>query len=195
MSERAVGRRRRTLLDLLIEVPAVVVTFVMMIHITANALLRTWWSAPIDNTLETVEYWYLPLVALLGFIAAQHRGQHIAADLIFEKLPHVARRFVLSAMFMLCAVVSLGFAWFGWGEAMHAMEIRRTAGVSDLISWPTYFLVPLAFGSLTLQFLYASWNAIFRPERDHFVGDADDAVVLDSLEQDSGGAARKADQR
>ncbi|WP_244928924.1 TRAP transporter small permease [Nocardioides sp. W7] len=170
--------------ELLIEVPAVLITFLMMLHVTANAVMRTWFDSPIDNTLEMVEYWYLPLVAFLGFIAAQHRGQHIAADLVFEMLPAVTKRFVLAFVFVLCSVVVAGFAWFGWGEAMHAKEIGKTAGVSDLIAWPAYFLVPLAFGSLTIQFLVAAWRALLHPEQDHFVSDVGDAAVLDALASD-----------
>src|SRR5687768_17014338 len=109
----------------------------MMFHITANAILRTWFDAPLPDTLEITQYWYLPIVAFLGFVAAQHRGQHIAADLIFERLPHVVRPYVLALMFALCALVAAGFAWFSFPEAMHSMDIDRTAGVSDLVSWPT----------------------------------------------------------
>jgi TRAP-type C4-dicarboxylate transport system permease small subunit len=174
-------RGRGRLVELLIEVPAVVITFLMMFHVTANAVMRTWFNSPIDYTLEIVEYWYLPLVAFLGFIAAQMRGQHIAADLVFEMLPSVTKRFVLAFMFALSSVTCLGFAWFGWGEAVHAMDIGKTAGVSGLIAWPTYFLVPIAFGSLTGQFLYAAVMAIRHPESDHFISDPDDAMVLDDL--------------
>jgi TRAP-type C4-dicarboxylate transport system permease small subunit len=157
--------------DLLIEVPAVVVTFVMMLHVTLNAMLRTFGGNPVPYTLETVQYWYLPIVAFLGFVAAQRRGQHIAADLIFERLPNQTRRFVLGAVLLACAVVSLGFAWFGMGEAVHAMDIEATAGVSDLIAWPVYFLVPLAFGSLTVQMTIAGTKAIFRGTQDLPGGD------------------------
>lgn len=173
--------RRRYGPELLIEVPAVIVIFVMMGHVVANAALRTWWDDPIDHTLEIVEYWYLPLVAFLGFIAAQHRGQHIAADLIYERLPTRVRGAVLFVMLLICAVVSLGFAWFGWDEARHAQEIRLTAGVSTVPAWPTYYLVPLAFGSLTLQFGYGALRALLRPARDHVMTDPDDAMVLDHL--------------
>ena len=181
MAESVKRPRRRSVMEPLIEIPAVVITFVMMVHVTVNAVMRTWFDQPLENTLEIVEYWYLPLVAFLGFIAAQHRGQHIAADLVFEMLPKVTRRFVLAFMFLLCGVVCLGFAWFGWGEAVHARDIGKTAGVSSLIAWPTYFLVPLAFGSLTVQFVVASWRALTHPEDDHFVSDPDDAVVLEEL--------------
>lgn len=171
-------------LTLLIEVPAVAVTFLMMVHVTLNAVMRTWFESPIKNTLETVEYWYLPLVAFLGFIAAQLRGQHIAADLVYEMLPHRVKRFVLAFVLAVCAVVVAAAAWFGWGEAVHAFEIRKTAGVSDLPAWPPYFLVPLAFGSLTVQFLIASVRAVTHPEVDSFVGDVGDAAVLEAMEAD-----------
>jgi TRAP-type C4-dicarboxylate transport system permease small subunit len=152
--QETVPRFRRGV-ELLIEVPAVVVTFVMMVHVTANALLRTFADHPLPNTLEIVQFWYLPIIAFLGFVAAQHRGQHIAADLIYAKLPQATRPYVLAVMFVLCGLLCLGFAWFGWKEAISSYESKRTAGVSGLVAWPTYFLVPLAFGSLTVQFLVA----------------------------------------
>jgi len=161
----------------------VIVTFLMMFHITANALLRTFADQPLPDTLEITQYWYLPIVAFLGFIAAQHRGQHIAADLIFERLPHVVRPYVLSLMFALCALVSAGFAWFSWPEALHSYDIGRTAGVSDLISWPTYFLPPVAFAVLTVQFVWAAVRSITDPSvaEAPVIADIDDAMLLDEV--------------
>jgi TRAP-type C4-dicarboxylate transport system permease small subunit len=175
------AHKRRHVFEYLIEVPAVIVMFLMMFHITANAILRTFFDAPLPNTLEITQFWYLPIVAFLGFVAAQHRGQHIAADLIFERLPHVVRPYVLALMFALCALVSAGFAWFSWAEALHSYEIGRTALVSDLVSWPTYFLPPLAFGVLTVQFAWAAVRSITDPSLAEapVVGDIDDALLLD----------------
>ena len=150
--------------DLLIEVPAVLVTFLLMLHVTANAVLRTVADRPMPNTLEYVQYWYLPAVAFLGFIAAQRRGQHVAADLIYTKLPKPAQRIVLSVFLVVSAVLCLGFAWFGLDAALHAYEIKKTAGVSDVAAWPAYFLVPLAFGSLTGQFVLAAIRAAVSAE-------------------------------
>lgn len=160
MTETMTETKPRTrALDLIIEVPAVIVTFLMMGHITVNAVLRTVADQPLPNTLEYVQYWYLPAVAFLGFIAAQRRGQHVAADLIYTRLPKPAQRVVLPVMLLMSSVLSAGFAWFGWQEALHAFDIQKTAGVSDVPAWPTYFLVPLAFGSLTVQFAVAAVRA------------------------------------
>jgi hypothetical protein len=96
-------------------------------------------------------------------------------------LPDVTKRFVLFALFVVSSLVCLGFTWFGWGEAVHAKDIGKTAGVSSLVAWPAYFLVPLAFGSLTIQFFWNGIQALRHPENDHFVGDPDDAAVLEDI--------------
>ena len=158
--------RRRLSIDLLIEVPAVIITFAMMVHISLNAALRTFWGVPLRNTLEITQYWYVPIIAFLGFIAAQRRGQHVSADLIYGMLPTMAQRWVKIVTFVVIAAISAGFAWYGWHEATHAFAIRRTAGVSDLPAWPTYFLAPLAFGSLTCQFAFAAVRAWRRTDEE-----------------------------
>lgn len=167
---------------LLFEVPAVVVTFAMMVHITANALLRTFKNAPIADTLEITQYWYLPTIAFLGFMAAQARGQHVAAELIYERLPEVTKRYVLAVLSVLAAVICAGFAKYGWEEAVHAHEIQKTAGVSDLSAWQAYYLVPLAFGVMTVQLLWAAGQALIKGGSQHVVTDPDDMLVVEEVE-------------
>lgn len=177
MSSSRTARARLVGPALLIEVPAVLITFAMMMLIGANAVLRTWFDRPIDHSLELVQYWLLPSVALLGFVAAQSRAQHITTDLVYKFLPSVAQRVVLTVGFALSALVAVGFAWYGWGEAVHSFEIRRTAGVSTLPSWPVYFLVPLSFGILAIQWGVAGVQAalgrdVGAPDETEGYGDA-----------------------
>lgn len=170
--------------ELAIEVPAVLVTFVMMVHITWNAISRTFFNDPLPNTLEITQYWYLPIVAFLGFIAAQLRGQHVAADLLYERFPEVTKRYVVAVLFLLAAVVSLGFAKYGWQEAQHAHEIEKTAGVSDLPAWQPYYLAPIAFASLTLQFAYVAIHALVKGVDHQMTGDPDELLVLEQFAAD-----------
>jgi TRAP-type C4-dicarboxylate transport system permease small subunit len=172
-STHRVGRR----FTQLIEVPAVIVTFLMMFHITLNALLRTFWNRPIDNTLEIAQFIYMPIVALLGFVAAQARGQHIAADLVFEKLPGVTRRFVGAGVSIVSALLCAVIAWFGWGYATHAQEIGQTAGLTDIASWPVYYLIPAVFAVLTVQYLVAAVREFVQPD----VPAEDQPSTLDEL--------------
>jgi TRAP-type C4-dicarboxylate transport system permease small subunit len=184
-------RRAHPIGALIIEVPAVIVTFVMMLHITANALMRTFANDPLPDTLEIVQYWYMPIVAFLGFIAAQYRGQHIATDLLFERLPKPAQPYVLCLVTAVSAILSAGFAWFTFQEAMHSFDIRQAAGLTDVAAWPTHFLAPLAFGSLTVQLALAAVRALTRPDTEHVITDPDDVLVLEELERDEEEHARK----
>jgi TRAP-type C4-dicarboxylate transport system permease small subunit len=159
-------RRIEHRLAQLIEVPAVIVMFVMMLHITVNALMRTFWHSPIDNTLEVVQYIYMPIMALLGFVAAQARGQHIVADLVFEMLPSVTRRFVGAAVSLVSSLMCAAIAWFGWSYATHAQEIGQTAGLTDIPSWPVYYLIPAVFAALTVLYLSEATTAFVQPDGD-----------------------------
>jgi TRAP-type C4-dicarboxylate transport system permease small subunit len=172
------GARRRIRPALLVEIPAIAVMFIMMLHITANALLRTFANAPIASTLELTEYWYMPVIVFVGFIAAQMRKEHVKADFIYNFLPHSMRPYVLGAGYVLVTLVSAGFAWFGLGEALIAFDVRRLAGASELPAWPTYFLAPLSFGVLTVQFAVFSVQS-FRGQ----TANDPDRDELDDLEE------------
>ncbi|WP_350269066.1 TRAP transporter small permease [Brevibacterium sp. CBA3109] len=118
---------------------------VMMVHIVTHALMRSLFDAPIYGTNEIVEYWYLPIVALLGIPAAQLQKKHITVTLAIERArPATASVFRVFAC-ILGALVSIAFAWFGLMKALENMAIGSTADVSDVITWPVYFLVPIVF--------------------------------------------------
>lgn len=135
---------RRHLL-LVIQVPAVLVLALMMSHVTANAFMRTFMNSPIQNTTEITQYIYLPIIALLGFLAAQIRGEHVVADLLSGVMRGWVRRAALTFGHLLIALITFGFGFHGWGEARHAHAIGQTAGVSDVETWPVYYLVPVVF--------------------------------------------------
>lgn len=120
----------------------------MMLHIVANALLRSYANSPITGTNEYVGYWYLPLVAFLGFVVAQRRDQHIEARLIFDRLPARNRREFEVLGLALVALTSFGFAWYGGLEAVENFHIGLTGGVTGVVIWPVTFVVPVAFGLL-----------------------------------------------
>lgn len=169
-------------LAFVIEVPAVLVTVVMMVHVTANAVMRTYFDRPLDHTLEIVQYWYMPVIALLGFVAAQLHGQHIATDLVFAKLPRSLQPIVLCSVFSLAAVLTAGCAWFGWAEAIEAQEIGKSAGISTIPAWPVYYLVPIVFGVLTIQFAVQAVRGLLGRDLELDAMEPEDVMVLEELD-------------
>lgn len=167
---------------LVIEVPAVLITVVMMVHVTANAVMRTYLDRPIEHTLEIVQYWYMPLIALLGFVAAQLHGQHIATDLVFAKLPRSIQRTVLCSVLSLAALLAAGCAWFGWAEAVEAQEIGKSAGISTIPAWPVYYVVPIVFGVLTVQFAVEAVRGLLGRNLELDAIEPEDVMVLQELD-------------
>lgn len=145
-----------------------IAVIVMMLHIVVHALARSLFDAPIYGTNEIVEYWYLPVVALLGIPAAQLQKEHITVTMVTERArPTTASAFKVFAC-VLGAHVSIGFAWFGLMKALENMAIGSTADVSDIITWPVYFLVPIVFVLLAALYVLDAF-VIFRtgePEPD-----------------------------
>ncbi|WP_240372891.1 TRAP transporter small permease [Brevibacterium zhoupengii] len=126
---------------------------VMMLHIVIHALTRSLFDAPIYGTNEIVEYWYLPIVALLGIPAAQLQKEHITVTMVTERASKATASVFKIFACILGALVSLSFAWFGLMKALENMAIGSTADVSDVITWPVYFLVPVVFVLLAALYI------------------------------------------
>lgn len=134
----------------------------MVLHVVAHALMRFLFNAPISGTNEVVGYWYMPIVILLGIPAAQLQKEHISVTLLTDRLgqgtARVFSRFVHALGLMLC----IAFTWYGMEEALENAELGSTAGVSDIITYPVYFLVPLVFALLGVMYI-----ANLFPTEDH----------------------------
>ncbi|MBK1787320.1 TRAP transporter small permease [Prauserella cavernicola] len=137
----------------LLEIPAAVVLVVMVLHVVANALSRTITGQSLPETLEITTYWYMPIIALVGFVAAARRAEHLSAPLLFDRLTPRTQRIVRVALYLVAAVVCAAYAWYGLQEAWHNAGLELTAGASPLIIWPVTFLVPVAFGLLAVLYL------------------------------------------
>lgn len=124
----------------------------MMMQVLLNVASRYFFNSPIANTHEMVGYWYLPAVALLGFVTAKLVGEHIDAPLIFDKLPMRSQRILaLVSAFLGIALCAL-FANYTFLEALAGTSTQSTAGTSSLPIWPILYLPPLVFIVLAALF-------------------------------------------
>lgn len=160
-------------LNRILTVASALAMIAMMLHVVAHALLRSFLGSPIYGTNEMVTYWYLPIVALLGIPAAQLQKQHISVTLITDRFGSRTEGLFNAFACVLGAIVALGFAWFGLGEAIDNMRTQSTAGVTNITTWPVYFVVPFAFSLLAYIYLTHALSASTKgpPTSDQPVGD------------------------
>jgi TRAP-type C4-dicarboxylate transport system permease small subunit len=141
------------ILDKWLTVTTATAIIVMMLHIVTHAVARSVFNAPIYGTNEIVEYWYLPLVALLGIPAAQLQKEHITVTMAVDRARSATATVFKFFACILGVLASAAFAWFGMMKALQTTAIRSTADVSEIITWPVYYLVPIVFVLLGLLFI------------------------------------------
>lgn len=179
---RGFGADARRVLVGAIDAVAGVALIAMTVHVVANGISRSFAGAPIEHTLEYVQYWYLPAIAMLGFVSAQLRGRHITADLLYQALPGPVKRWVAVGSNVLCGAVMCAFAWGTWHAALHRLEIRQTAGLTDVPTWPVHFLLPLTFAMLAAGFATAAYRGTRSADFDDVQGETEEVMALFAAE-------------
>ncbi|MCT1433498.1 TRAP transporter small permease [Dietzia maris] len=134
----------------------------MMLHVVAHGVWRHVFDAPFYGTNEIVAYWYMPVLVLVGLLAAQTRSEHISVTILVDSLAAKARTAMLVVGRVLGFLVSIGFAWYGLGEAVKKYEMGTTAGITTIPMWPITFLVPVVF--VVLALLYVATPIPARPQ-------------------------------
>jgi TRAP-type C4-dicarboxylate transport system permease small subunit len=124
----------------------------MMLHVGADILLSLVFNAPLATTSAIVTNYYMVTVAFLPIMIAEFRGGHIGVSLVTDALPPGVRRWLDNFVLAATAVVYLLLTLQAFKEASDkyvagAFVVEQT---TRLIIWPAYFIVPTAFGTMTL---------------------------------------------
>ena len=103
------------------------------------------------------------LVAIVMMAAAQslRRGEHIGVDLLVERVPAGARRWLRAWAAMAAGAISLVLIFNGWGTAMLARMLGLVT--EGWLEWPTWLLMllmPLGGSLLLLASIEALWRAL-----------------------------------
>ncbi len=135
----------------------------MMLHITADVLLRATLNASIIGTLETVSYYHMVLAVFLPLAYVERRNENIRVDLFAQMLP---RRGQL-ALYVLACLIGLGF--FGALTYQSALDAWRSTLREETIMsnflfyiWPSRWALPLGFGGAVLAVLANLLRALAR---------------------------------
>ncbi|MBJ3778037.1 TRAP transporter small permease subunit [Acuticoccus mangrovi] len=130
-----------------------IVTFLMMLLVVANVLLRSIADAPIDGTLELTQS-ALVILIFLSLALTQYEGGHIHVVILTQRLPARLR----TAVRFLAMV--LGLVFFAWATkgafdfALRSYTINEQEwGAIRFPIWPVKFVVFVGLLALAIQFL------------------------------------------
>lgn len=146
---------------------AVAAGLLMMLHVAADVIGRTFFGSPLPGTAEIVTYYYMVTVAYLPWMWLARSDGHIKVDVVARLLPE-------RVSFWMDAAVKLGlvaylalFTWQTWEQALRQTgrgELQQ-AGTFYIAVWPTRWLLPLAGGLMALWVALATVDAVARRVR------------------------------
>lgn len=124
----------------------------MMLHIGADIAASLLFNRPIATTSAIVTQYYMIAVAFLPILATERRGAHISITMITAVLPLPVQRGLQAVVTAIMAVAYWFLTVQAWQQAADKFEIKAymVEQTSRILVWPSYFIIPVAFGAMAL---------------------------------------------
>jgi TRAP-type transport system small permease protein len=129
----------------------VVLVAVMLLTVLDVALRHTL-NAPLAGAYELTEL-AMAAIAFLGLAHAQHLGEHITIDLLYERLPPFGRRALDGLSRLVSSLVAGAVTWQLLGYLGRMQASGEVTGVLGLPVYPAVGLAGAGFGLFTLALL------------------------------------------
>lgn len=136
-----------------------VMVLLLVLHVTLDVLMRYVFETPLNSTILYVSAFYMVAVAFMPLGLVEEKNSHIAVELLAEKFPSKVQHVLLIFATILTAVVTATVAVRTGQEAIakyNTGAFSIEAG-GKVITWPTYFFLPLGFG---LMSVVAGWKVV-----------------------------------
>jgi len=148
---------------------------VMMVHVTADVIMKYAFRQPIPGTLEVVSYYYMVAIVVLPTSFVEWTRQSIAVELLYQMMPYWLQAACVVIILSTSAAVYGGLAAISWPDAIHSFEINEIVmGPVNVVIWPARFLLPV---TMFITALVCVWHLfVFFTN-----SDARDALIRDNL--------------
>ncbi|WP_102225354.1 TRAP transporter small permease [Acidimangrovimonas sediminis] len=151
----------------------------MMLHVTADVVMRYAFNRPLPGTLNIVSRYYMVIIVFLSLAVAERQDAHISVEIVYDLLPSGLRRLLAPLSWLLTAAVFAAVAIRTGQVAWTKTLIRASVdeGTSAIPIWQSYW--PVAIGSAVFA-LFCAYRLVLA-----LIGRADPGAVKhdDPLEQ------------
>jgi C4-dicarboxylate transporter DctQ subunit len=125
----------------------------MMAMITADVVLRNLGTQGSAHFFTFTEY-FLLLIPLFGAPWLVREKGHIYIEVLTSTLPAQARRALMHAVLVVCALVCAVLAWYGGDITLqNFLQNEKDVRSFDMPRWILMVAMPLSFGMMALEFL------------------------------------------
>lgn len=151
----AIGRLLARAIDLSTLLGLVAVAL-MMLHITLDVAGKFLLNEPVPATIAMVSSYYMVVVAFLALALAETRNSHITVEVLTEFFPMRVQKHLYSWTYLISALIYGLITYRAWQEALraHGTGTFIMEQGTKLITWPSYYLLPIGTGLMTAVVLY-----------------------------------------
>lgn len=128
----------------------------MMLHVVGDVIARYVFNIPLPGTITFVSYYYMAIAAFIPLAYTEQKNAQISVEVVTEHLPVWIQNNLERFALMLSALVFGMLAVRAWGEANNKFELGASVnqGTTDILIWPTYYILPLGSALMVLLLLY-----------------------------------------
>ena len=137
----------------------------MIVHITADVLLRALFSASIIGTLETVSYYHMVIAVFLPLAYVERNNENIRVDLFVQMMPGGIQ---LALYVFACVIGLVFFGALAYQSFLDAYQstVRKETIMSNFLFyiWPSRWALPLGFAGVCLAIINNLFKALAHRE-------------------------------
>ncbi|WP_337997691.1 TRAP transporter small permease [Oleispirillum naphthae] len=108
-------------------------TLLMLVHVTLDALGRSFLHIPATGAMEIVSYYYMVIIIFVGSFVAAYQKHHIMVDVIYRLLPRKGR----AAVYVIGQALTLAYL-AAFALALGRQALRRTAEFEEIDALVAY---------------------------------------------------------
>lgn len=129
-----------------------ILVLLMVAHVSADVTMRYVFEQPLDATILYVSAFYMVAIAFLPLGLVEQKDSHIAVELLVERFPARVQTVLLFFATLITSIVAAAVAIRTGQEALskYAAGAYSIEAGGKILTWPTYFYLPLGFGMMTL---------------------------------------------
>ncbi|HAE49206.1 MAG TPA: TRAP transporter small permease [Tistrella mobilis] len=152
---QALGRGLSRLIHFTSVIGVLAVTL-MMLHITADVVVRNLFGIALPGTIAAVSNFYMLVVAFLPLAYAEEGDKHISVEVVTDLLPARAQAVLRGFAYVLSAAVFIAMTRQSWLEAMKKQAVGAFVIQEGwrIPIWPSYYILPVGTALMALVVLY-----------------------------------------
>lgn len=136
-----------------------ILVLILVGHVTLDVIMRFVFNTPLNATILYVSAFYMVAIAFLPLAMVEQKDMNISVELLTDRLPKKAQGFLAVLATVLTALVTATVAVRTGQEALtkYATGAYSMESGGRIITWPSYFFLPIGFG---LMALVSAWKSI-----------------------------------